>query len=738
MFIKLQTTFRNMPIRYKLLFNYSFVYMLSITVGCLIIYFLVRDTVEKNIESELQNSTNTILNLVRTSASVSIKNHLRATAEQNQKITEYFYRQFQNGKMMEQAAKEEAAAAMLSRSIGSSGYIYCLNSKGIVTVHPKKEVLYTDVSHREFAQQQITNKNDGYYEYDWKNPDDKSPQPKANYWTYFEPWDWIITASAYRKEFTELVNVDDFRESVLSLKFGKTGYSYITDAQGNTIIHPKNQGINILRNSDNPNRFFTDMLKQKSGKAIYSWRNPGEDDLRKKLVIFNYIPEYQWIVASSSYLEEFYAPLISVRNIIIITICVSLLAAFPITFRLSSSITNPLQELMNGFATGVAGDFSVRVQHIRQSQDEVGRLTEYFNTFMKKLELYATNLRQEIRERVAVEEALRESQGRYESVIEAIPDPVIVYDMEGKVTYMNPAFTEVFGWTSEESLGKNMNHFVPKANWPETHKMIEEANAGKKLSAIETRRFNKNGNLVEVSNSGSVFKDKSGNPVGSVIILRDITKSKRLEREVMEIGDRERQKIGQDLHDDLGPHLIGVEGLAKALQTRLEEKLSSESTAAEKITNYITEAINKTRNLARGLCPVHLVAHGLGSSLMELASNTESAFGISCHFNSSNPVYIRNNTVATHLYYIAQEALSNAVKHGKAETVLMYLSYDDGNVSLKIIDDGQGIKDEPETKGMGLNIMRFRSNMIGAVFDIKPHIDGGTIVHVCLKNHVVI
>ncbi|MCD4677634.1 MAG: cache domain-containing protein, partial [Desulfobacula sp.] len=263
---------------------------------------------EKNIESELQNSTSAILNNVKTAVSVSIKNHLRAVAEKNHDIIRHLYDLQATGEISLKEAKARAADIILCQQIGTTGYVCILDGTGRVIKHPKKTLEGLDISDYKFVQEMITKKN-GYIEYDWKNPDDPMPRPKALYLNYFEPWNWMITVSSYRKEFSKLVNINDFKESILSLRFGKTGYSYIMDTKGNMIIHPELAGINVFSHQDFSSKFFKRMLKKKNGKMIYSWKNPKEDRFRKKLVIFNYIPEYEWIVASSSYLDEFFSPL---------------------------------------------------------------------------------------------------------------------------------------------------------------------------------------------------------------------------------------------------------------------------------------------------------------------------------------------------------------------------------------------------------------------------------------------
>ena len=146
----------------------------------------------------------------------------------------------------------------------------------------------------------------------------------------------------------------------------------------------------------------------------------------------------------------------------------------------------------------------------------------------------ATVVAHDINDRKLMEEALRESEEKYRTVLEANPDPVVVYNIEGKVTYFNPAFTRVFGWSLEERLEKKMDLFVPEDAWRETKIMIEKVLAGERFSGIETRRYNKKGEIIPVSISGAIYKDQNGNPIGSVINIRNITEQKKLEAQLQQ------------------------------------------------------------------------------------------------------------------------------------------------------------------------------------------------------------
>jgi PAS domain S-box-containing protein len=181
--------------------------------------------------------------------------------------------------------------------------------------------------------------------------------------------------------------------------------------------------------------------------------------------------------------------------------------------------------------------------------------------------------KQEISIRKQAEEALRESENKYRTVLEANPDSVIVYDMEGKVTYFNPTFTKVFGWTLTECLGKKMDMFVPEENWPETHEMIEKVLAGEKLTGIETFRYTKSGDVVPVSISGAIYHDRDGKPVGSVVNLRNIYEQKKLEAQIHQVQKLEAiGTLAGGIAHDYNNLLMGILGNASLVTFDLDSK----------------------------------------------------------------------------------------------------------------------------------------------------------------------
>ena len=178
----------------------------------------------------------------------------------------------------------------------------------------------------------------------------------------------------------------------------------------------------------------------------------------------------------------------------------------------------------------------------------------------------------DITERKKAIEALRASEEKYRTVLEANPDPVVVYDIEGKVVYFNPAFTRVFGWTLGERLGKHMDVYVPEENWPETKMMTQRVLAGESFSGIESSRFTKEGKIVPVSISGAVLRDMDGNPVGSVINLRDISEQKNLESQLQHAQKMEAVgTLAGGIAHDFNNLLQAIQGYTELLLMRKEE-----------------------------------------------------------------------------------------------------------------------------------------------------------------------
>jgi len=206
--------------------------------------------------------------------------------------------------------------------------------------------------------------------------------------------------------------------------------------------------------------------------------------------------------------------------------------------------------------------------------------------------------------------------------------------------------------------------------------------------------------------------------------------SQRLEREIIGISEREQERIGQDLHDGICQYLAALSCSAASLKSDLEEhKLSAEARVADELAGFLRDAVVQTRNLARGLVPVQMDEAGLASALEELTASSTRLLGIRCVYESAGMPLIRDNVVALHLYRIAQEAINNATKHGKAVNVLVSLSEDRNATTLRIADDGAGIsKTGTAGDGMGVGLMYYRARLAGGELSIEEPPGGGTVI----------
>jgi signal transduction histidine kinase len=204
---------------------------------------------------------------------------------------------------------------------------------------------------------------------------------------------------------------------------------------------------------------------------------------------------------------------------------------------------------------------------------------------------------------------------------------------------------------------------------------------------------------------------------------------RRAEGQLLEISEREQQRIGRDLHDGLCQQLAGIAYIASNLQRQLASQSPSEAGVAGRIAELSRATAVQARQIARGLNPVNLGTTGLVASLDELASSIGTMFSISCRFESDKRVHILDHGVAVHLYRITQEAIHNGIIHGKATEIHVSLRRRRVGTVLSIVDNGRGLSgDSAEGRGMGFENMNCRARAIDAKLQIASCRGGGTII----------
>jgi len=220
----------------------------------------------------------------------------------------------------------------------------------------------------------------------------------------------------------------------------------------------------------------------------------------------------------------------------------------------------------------------------------------------------------------------------------------------------------------------------------------------------------------------------------ALVLIRDVTEHKRLEREIVEAASREQQRIGQDLHDSLGQHLTAITFLTKVLERKLTAKAADEAQEAAEIGRLVIQALAQTRNLARGLFPAELEQGGLVAALQELISSIQKTCDIRCELEIEESAFVQDHVLATHVFRIAQEAMNNSAKHGKAKHILVTLKSNGDRIELSVSDDGTGFSPESRVDGLGLRIMNYRARRIGGNLEVTASPQGGTRVTCLFHN----
>jgi signal transduction histidine kinase len=208
----------------------------------------------------------------------------------------------------------------------------------------------------------------------------------------------------------------------------------------------------------------------------------------------------------------------------------------------------------------------------------------------------------------------------------------------------------------------------------------------------------------------------------------ELAERKRLEREILVISEREQRRIGLDIHDSLCQHLTGTALAEQFLVEKLSARDAPEVEDADRVVGLIEDAISMARGLAAGLSPIETEGDGLLTALGDLAAHFSSQFKVVCRFSFEEPALIQDPAAATHIYRIVQEAVHNAIRHGRARNIRIHLAKAASLVSLTIRDDGAGLPDALALgQGMGLRNMKYRASMLGGSFTLEPGTPGAIV-----------
>jgi signal transduction histidine kinase len=219
-----------------------------------------------------------------------------------------------------------------------------------------------------------------------------------------------------------------------------------------------------------------------------------------------------------------------------------------------------------------------------------------------------------------------------------------------------------------------------------------------------------------------------------IAMFHDVSERKALEREVLEVDAEERRRIGQELHDTIAQDLLGIAMMTKDLAHDLQTEAMPQAAVASTIVRHLEQAQQHVRALSHSLVPGEIEANGLRAALTRLAEETRQVHKRDCVFSCSADVNVGSEFIATHLYRIAREAVSNSLKHSGARRIDLELSIEGSRLVLRVRDDGVGMQDKAKAaKGIGLRIMHYRASVIGADLTILPAETGGILVTCTLE-----
>jgi len=333
---------------------------------------------------------------------------------------------------------------------------------------------------------------------------------------------------------------------------------------------------------------------------------------------------------------------------------------------------------------------------------------------------------EDITERHHAEQALRASEARSRALMDAHPDMLMRVSRDGVYldVHIPEQITRLLGFRAEQFIGKRIDDLFD-AEFARTHALYraKALETGDVQKWEYTRNVNGMRRFVEAR-----FVRSGENDV--MVTVTDVTDRVDLERQIVSSVERERYKIGHDLHDGLGQILTGVKLMLEPLRRKLPASESADGRNLQQAIDLINQAIAQTSELARGLSPVPREAGvTLRHALEQLAKRSQAVFGVKCRVHATAKLDKLNEESANNLYRIAQEAVTNAVKHGKATEVDIRAKVSADGVTLTIEDNGTGFKrTKARSSGMGMHIMRYRARAIGGELKATNRNGGGAMI----------
>jgi PAS domain S-box-containing protein len=360
----------------------------------------------------------------------------------------------------------------------------------------------------------------------------------------------------------------------------------------------------------------------------------------------------------------------------------------------------------------------------------------------------ASKIARDISDRRRAQVALLESEQRIRAIVNTAVDAIITIDQLGTIESANPATEKLFGYNCSEMIGQNVRMLMPEPYHGEHDDYLRRfmrtgvpriIGIGRDVSAVR-----KDGTRFPIHLSVSAVSLESRTLFTGII--HDLSARRQLELDIVQAAVEEQRRIGQDIHDGLCQDLVGIAFQADFIARQLQAAGFGEAAGVNKVAAAIRDAAVQARHLSHGLNPVDLRGGGLAVALEALAMKISQTSAVVCTLDAGSVAHAGDDARVTHVYRIAQEAVNNALKHGKPRRIAIRLAMKGGRIVLTVADDGVGLPSIPrdtgrparkaaatstplpQSDGIGLRSMQYRAQMIGADFDIRPRRGRGTVV----------
>lgn len=747
---------------------------------------------QDRVREELENVVD-FIEFTRDQTNFAVEEEIRNRVQSAYTIVSHLYSMYKDERSVEDIRSIAVEVLRPIRWYADRGYYFAGRTQtGMIDLFADEphfegmKALYTPSAADDVVQDMVDivrEKGAGIYTYNLVKPAFPNQVfSKICFVKYFKPFDWFLGAGVYDNDM-ENRNQADALARINSITFGQGGEVFIFKVDGTIISHGDKRllgrSIRTLTASDGADvgeqLFQTGNTGSRQGYVVYKEQTAENRPPQQKLCFIKAYEDWGWVIGTSISMGEMEKLIVGAtetyRNISFKNV-----STFIFLFTLAVSL---LLFVAYYYSTKIKQGFSFFTDFFRRAATEKVKIDQRDLAFIEFEDL-AVLANDMVDDRIQKESLLRRDELRLDTLLElGLMDEYSLKDKyeftlqrivqitrseQGYLALVNKPQRHVTIISHQTADGarvhypnkRDLSSSVDKAGLAGQAVQTKEAiicnECGKKnagelypyrepiLRHLDVPIYN-SGLIVLVAgvcNNASEYDQADARQMTMVLegmwlhILKTRSEKKmgRLERQIIAVREAERSNIGRILHDDLGSHLSGVELLSKALKRNLEKENPKRADQLESIRELIVDATEKTRRLARGLYPVHIIENGLEAAIEELSVEIETLSGVTCELSLNDQAEYLDNNIATHVYYIIREAVFNAARHGRPNHIGITLHSKNDRLAVKIIDNGTGFDTLSTRKGMGLHTMEYRAKAIGADLKVESSSQSGTIISV--------